>query len=483
MAGGDARHSAARPGRRLRWAGSGLVVLVLASAVAAWSLDLGPRYLGWDHPSPESEPAEVAPPPGLELPTAVTAAQVAAGAPDGSLDRQAVRRAVTRLMRDDDLGRRIAVSVSRPGEDAPVFEAGPATVTPASTMKLLTTSAALSALGPDYTFSTRVVAGASPRDVVLVGGGDPLLASRPDPEAYPARADVATLAAAAARSLEESGRRRVRVGYDASLFSGPPVNPSWPASYVPDDVVSPISALWVDEGRERADDFPRVDDPALAAAQAFASGLERRGITVQGALRPTTAPDGATQLAAVESAPLAQLAGWVLEVSDNEAAEVLLRHVALAEGRVGSFSGGTTSVRDVLAELGVDLGGARILDGSGLSRRNRLAPDTLLSVLDVVASEEHPELRGIVTGLPVAGFTGSLALRFDSGHAAGLGTVRAKTGTLTGVHGLAGLVTDREGTVLSFAAVADRVALEDTLDARSQLDRIAAALAACRCTA
>lgn len=136
----------------------------------------------------------------------------------------------------------------------------------------------------------------------------------------------------------------------------------------------------------------------------------------------------------------------------------------------------------MLAELGVDLGGARILDGSGLSRRNRLSPDTLLSVLDVAASEDHPELRGVVTGLPVAGFTGSLALRFDSGPVAGLGTVRAKTGTLTGVHGLAGLVTDREGTVLSFAAVADRVALEDTLDARAQLDRIAAALAACRCT-
>lgn len=477
----------------MRWAGSGLVVLVLALAVAAWSFDFGPRILGWDDPSPVSEPAEVAPPPGLDLPAAVAAAEVAVGASGsadgsgstgaaGSVDPQAVRRAVTRLMRDDDLGPRVAVAVSRPGDEGPVFKAGPTTVTPASTMKLLTTTAALAALGPDHTFSTRAVSGVSPRDVVLVGGGDPLLARRPDPEKYPARADVTTLAAATARSLEESGTRRVRVRYDATLFSGPSLNPSWPASYLPDDVVTPISSLWVDQGRERADDFPRVDDPPLAAAQAFSRALERSGIKVQGTPRPAAAPEGATELASVESAPLAQLAGWVLEVSDNEAAEVLLRHVALTEGRAGSFTGGTTAVRDVLTELGVDLRGARILDGSGLSRRNRLSPDTLLSVLDAATSADRPDLRGVVTGLPVAGFTGSLALRFGSGPAAGLGTVRAKTGTLTGVHGLAGLVTDRDGTVLSFAAVADRVALEDTLDARDQLDRIAAALATCRCT-
>ncbi len=86
-----------------------------------------------------------------------------------------------------------------------------------------------------------------------------------------------------------------------------------------------------------------------------------------------------------------------------------------------------------------------------------------------------------MTGLPVAGFTGSLAYRFDKGPDAGRGRVRAKTGTLSGVHGLAGVTTDLDGNVLMFVLLADRVRLEDTLDARSTLDQMAAALGACHC--
>jgi serine-type D-Ala-D-Ala carboxypeptidase/endopeptidase (penicillin-binding protein 4) len=88
-----------------------------------------------------------------------------------------------------------------------------------------------------------------------------------------------------------------------------------------------------------------------------------------------------------------------------------------------------------------------------------------------------------VTDLPVAGFTGSLAHRFDTGKEAGLGTVRAKTGTLTGVQGLAGTLTTPDGTVMAFVAVADRVKAKNALSARAALDRIAAALAACTCGA
>ncbi len=61
--------------------------------------------------------------------------------------------------------------------------------------------------------------------------------------------------------------------------------------------------------------------------------------------------------------------------------------------------------------------------------------------------------------------------------------MRAKTGTLTGVHGLAGVVTDEAGTVMAFVAIADRVKPINTLDARQQLDEVAAALAGCACAA
>jgi D-alanyl-D-alanine carboxypeptidase/D-alanyl-D-alanine-endopeptidase (penicillin-binding protein 4) len=483
VVGGDAHHSAVPPGRRLRRRTTGLVVAVLALALAAYSFDLGPRVLGWDHPSPLTEPAKVAPPPGLSLPSPVAAPAVASGPARSSADPAAVRRTIAPLLGDGDLGPRVAVAVSSLADGTEVFSAGPASVIPASTMKVLTVTAALAVLGPDHRFRTTVVAGRSSREVVLVGGGDPLLARAPDGDTYPSRADVVTLAKATARSLKNLGRIRVRVGYDTSLFSGLAVSPAWRASYVPDHVVSPISPLWVDEGRERKGQVYRAVDPALGAAQEFARALERQGIGVRGRPRPVVAPAEAVEYAAVRSAPLSQIAQWTLEASDNEAAEVLLRHVALATGRPGSFAGGTAAVREVLAGLGVDLSGSRLHDGSGLSRRNRLTTSAILSTLEVAASDKHPELRTAVTGLPVAGFTGSLTYRFGDGAPAGLGRVRAKTGTLTGVHALAGVVTDRDGTVFSFAAIADRVAVADTLDARQRLDQVAAALAACRCAA
>jgi D-alanyl-D-alanine carboxypeptidase/D-alanyl-D-alanine-endopeptidase (penicillin-binding protein 4) len=176
-----------------------------------------------------------------------------------------------------------------------------------------------------------------------------------------------------------------------------------------------------------------------------------------------------------------QIVERVLATSDNEGADVLAHQVGLEEGFAGTFTGGARGMRTVLTRLGVDLAGAVIHDGSGLSRLDRLRPATLLDVLAHAADGERPELRAAITGLPVAGFTGSLAFRFDKGAPAGRGRVRAKTGTLSGVHGLAGVTTDRQGNLMSFVLVADRVRLEDTLDARATLDQMAAALGACRC--
>jgi len=497
MARGDVRHSGRRvdrsarrsartgSGRLLRRATAALVVLVLVLAGVSYTFDLGTRWLGWDYPSPVTEPAAVAPPPGLTLPAPTVAEPVAVpGDASTAADPAKVRRALAGLLRDKKLGPRVAVAVDQLSDGSPVFRSGPSVVTPASTMKLLTSTAALASLGQGHTFSTTVVAGATPRQVVLVGGGDPLLARTPSgDDTYPARADLLTLAKKTARSLDGLGRTRVSLGYDASLFTGPAVSPQWPASYLPDDVVSPISALWVDEGRERPGMVDRSADPALGAAQVFAQALAKQGIAVVGRPRPTAAGAEPDVLAEVESAPLEQVVQWVLEMSDNEGAEVLFRHVALATDRPGSFVGGSAAVRDVLADLGIDTTGQRILDGSGLSRDDRVAAETLLAVVGAAADEDHPELRPVAVDLPVAGFTGSLTYRFATGDDAGLGRVRAKTGTLTGVHGLAGTTTDLDGTLLSFAVVADRVKVENTLDARATIDEIAAALAGCSCGA
>lgn len=474
---------------------STLVLLVflalVAGGIAASRYDLLDRLQGDADPptsAPTGDPAAVAPPPGVELP-AVLAPPAVAAVSEASrhVDVAAVRRALQPYLRDPRLGRHVLAEV------APLA-GGPASLTrgdrpdetavPASTTKLVTSTAALLALGPDHVFTTEVRREGN--RVTLVGGGDPYLERAPrdegEPWPYPARADLRTLAESTAAALSRAGvagGRGVRLAFDDSLFAGPQVNPTWKPGYVTSGEVSPTSALWVDEGRLPVG-LGREPDPAAAAAAVFAEALGAAGVTVRGAPVRRTAPRTGP-IASVRSAPLAQVVQRLLDVSDNDAAEVLLRHVGLAASGSGSIDAGVDGVRRALRQAGVLMGASVFHDGSGLSRQDRADPSLLVSVLRLAAAEDRPDLRAVVTGLPVAGFTGSLTDRMDQGPPAGRGRVRAKTGTLSGVSALAGLATDLDGNVLVFVLMADRVREADSLVARVVLDDAAVALGACAC--
>jgi D-alanyl-D-alanine carboxypeptidase/D-alanyl-D-alanine-endopeptidase (penicillin-binding protein 4) len=478
MAVREERHAHGRLRTILSWFPDAVVVLLVAAAAANLAFGLGDR-LGLDRPDAHRQPAEVLPPAGLDLVAGSAAPPVAGSAPGGQLSESSVRAALAAYVGNTSLGRHVDVAVGDLASDTTVFSSGAGAVTPASTTKLLTGTAALEALGPMARFRTTVRQDGG--QIVLVGGGDPFLASSRAAAKglYPARATLDDLAASTATALSAQGTTKVRLSYDASLFTGPAVNPAWPASYVPEDVVPPITALWADEGK--GPDGRYVADPSAAAATTFATALAAHGIAVRGVPRAAVAPEGSAEIAAVESAPLGEIVERTLAVSDNNAAEVLGHHVGRVVGKDASFAGGATAVLDVLRKLGVDITGASLYDGSGLSRRDRLSPDTLLGVLRAAGSAEHPELRSVLTGLPVAGFTGSLQWRFDDAPAAARGRVRAKTGTLTGVSGLAGVVTDLDGNRMVFVAIADRISPAQTLAARHALDLIAGALAACHC--
>lgn len=486
MSGGEQDHatgSAGTPARRRRlwrilgWLPDLLVVVLVGSAVANLAFDLDSRWFGLHH---AATPALIPPPAGLDLAAGTPAPPVAGSSPGGPVDPAAVRAALAPYVGDPALGRHVDVAVSMLGSAQVVYRHGSGASTPASTTKLLTTTAALSVLGPATRFDT-VVRQSGDR-IVLVGGGDPFLASTRAAAKglYPARATLADLAIRTAAALVAQGRTTVSLAYDDSLFTGPRINPAWPATYVPENVVPPITALWADEGRDAAGHY--VADPSRAAAATFARQLAGHGITVAGPVRAGVGSATEPQIAAVHSAPLDQVVEHTLAVSDNNAAEVIGHHVGLAVRHEASFAGGAAAVMQVLGQLGVNLAGSTVHDGSGLSRENRLTADTLLGVLRVASSPEHPELRAVVTGLPVAGFTGSLQWRFDDAPAAARGRVRAKTGTLTGVNGLAGVVTDVDGNRMAFVAIADKVARPQTLAARHDIDLIAAALAACHCS-
>ncbi len=467
-----------------------VLVALLVAAGAVVGFGVLPDRAG-SNGRPTTGPASRLPPapgPGLSLAAPPAAPAVLASAASGQpISMARLRKQVGPKLALPGLGRHFGFAVAQLGNPAAAWSHGAPGVTPASTLKLLTTTAALSVLGPEHRFTTSVVRGGTLSSIVLVGGGDPLLsesapAGGQATATYPLPASLEELAGATAARLRSLGIPRVRLGYDASLFTGPAVNPHWPSSYLPQNVVSPISALWVDEGRKTPGLSPRSVDPALAAAEAFRVQLSDAGITVTGAVTEQSSRRTArSPVATVRSAPLEQIVQHILEQSDNEAAEVLLRQVAVAAGRPGSSSAGVATVRSELTRLGLDLTGARFYDGSGLSRDDVVPVSLLVDVIGLTADATHPQLRGVLTGLPVAGFSGSLGYRFESGGGGALGYVRAKTGTLTGVHALAGLATTTSGRTLVFAAVADRVAVRQTLLARADLDRIAAALTTCRC--
>lgn len=488
----DAGHSATpdspRLGGRRRGALVGsAVALTLAVAGVGGAVLADPdgplaERLGVARDEADPAPASVPAPAGLGISAPPPAGPVARPLAAVPLDPRAVRRAA-KAVSVPRMGSRVAVAVAGPDGD-PVWQSGPRSVVPASTMKLLTGLATLEAIGPETRFAT--TAYLSGRRLTLVGGGDPLLARTPASKAervaWPERADLTTLARQVAVALEDRGVARIRLLVDSTLFSGPGANPTWEDDYLPDNVVSPISALWVDGGRERPGLPGRSADPARAAAREFASALRDAGVSVLGA--PTKAPAPATgeQVGEVLGPTVAALVEHAVATSDNETTEVLGRHVALATGRAASFAGANAAVGEVLTGLGVDLTGSRLRDSSGLSRANRVSVHTLLDVLSVASDPDRPALSTLVGGLPVAGFDGSLSLRFDEPETqGGLGRVRAKTGTLTGVHGLAGTVVGADGAVMLFVALADRVAVEDTLFARERLDLVAARLAACAC--
>jgi D-alanyl-D-alanine carboxypeptidase/D-alanyl-D-alanine-endopeptidase (penicillin-binding protein 4) len=478
MAAREQRH-ASRWRRWWSWLPEGLVLVVVLGAFANAQWHLGHRWFGLTEANPRSDPAAVAAPLGLDLAAGRTAPPVGVRQPPGRIDPAAVQAALAPLISDPALGKHVSIAVSELATGRVVLRHGAASVTPASTMKLLTTTAALEKLGPMARFTTKVVG--SGNRVTLVGGGDPFLASAPHRgrAPYPARADLLTLARRTAAALQAAGTHRVVLSYDASLFTGPAVNPHWPATYVPENVVPPISALWVDEGRDGGGHY--VNDPASAAGAAFRTALRHAGVRTAGPALARSAPAGAPVLASVQSAPLGEIVQQTLAVSDNNAAEVISRHVGEAVDGDASSTGGAAGVREVLGGLGVPLAGSQIYDGSGLSREDRLTPGALLGVLGAAASPRHPELREALTGLPVAGFSGSLQWRFDKGPAQARGRVRAKTGTLSGVHGLAGVATDVEGGLMAFVLITDRVAPAEELAAQHQVDLMAAALGACRC--
>jgi serine-type D-Ala-D-Ala carboxypeptidase/endopeptidase (penicillin-binding protein 4) len=427
--------------------------------------------------------AKTAPP----TPSALASATAAPASPSVATDGQparapAVAAALAQAVAAPALGGRLLAQVVDGTTGTALYShLAPTPAAPASTGKLLTAAALLAVRAPTDRLTTHVVAGAA-GTVVLVGGGDPTLTGAPagQPGAYAGAARISDLAAQVGRALASAHQTVQRIVVDDSLFAGPTISPDWAAEDVPSDYAGAITAVMADGGRAAPTDGIRSAEPDLAAGTELAAALKVPAAQVARG----KAPAAAKVLATVQSPPLSDLVGQMLQTSDNVIAEVLARQVAVASAKPASFIGAAAAIRAALVKLGVDPG-AGMRDGSGLAADDRVSPAALAGVLRLVVGSEHPVLHDIVTGLPVAAWSGTLANRYLPGSAGarGAGVVRAKTGTLTAVSSLAGIVHDADGRLITFALVADQVPPggEATRAAEAALDRIAAVLAACGC--
>jgi D-alanyl-D-alanine carboxypeptidase/D-alanyl-D-alanine-endopeptidase (penicillin-binding protein 4) len=327
---------------------------------------------------------------------------------------------------------------------------------PASTLKLLTTSAALAQLGPTYRFTTDVRAAAPPADggvgdLYLVGGGDALLSTAEFAAdgGYQGQPRRSTSIEALADKVVAAGVRRVgRLLGDESRYDSERLVPSWNPRYIANFDISPLSALVVNTAFTQTAPPATAVSPPAHAASVLAGLLRARGVTV-GDTGAGRAPASTVRVTSIDSAPLSEVVAEILENSDNMAAELLVKELATKPGVPGTTNAGLAVIDERLRQMaGVTPEEVDAVDGSGLDRSDR----TTCSVLQRVVATGPQQLND---GLPIAGKNGTLWRRFIGTPAAG--RVRAKTGSLEGVVGLSGLATGENGRNVAFSLIANEL--------------------------
>ncbi len=387
----------------------------------------------------------------------------------------------------------VSVHVRDLGSDQIIFDYyGDTPLNPASNLKLVTASAALDLLGPEYTFKTEVRQRGE--DLVVVGAGDPSLTSEA----------LGTIAEAVAERVEIGGLRRIVVddqvfsprrigpGYDDAgpgfsyeATSGalsldfntvevtvfpvkgarrPGVRVSPPSSHV---VVENLATQGGASTRITVETRPRGDatvvsvtgripsrgrsltirrriyDPALFTGGALAVRLaELSGTEVLPVIAGAASEDDEV-VVIHESPPLVDIADDLLAYSNNFMAEQLLRTLGWRmSGAPGDWDNGVEVLRGYWSAVSGEEGATLVaVNGSGLSEVGRVTTSGLVDLI-AMAQRSQEEGAGLVDILPVAGERGTMRARLRlSGK-----RVRAKTGTLDGVSGLSGVITAEDGS-------------------------------------
>ena len=314
--------------------------------------------------------------------------------------------------------------------------------------------------------------------VTLVGGGDVLLAADAgDPSAVVGHAGLGDLARAAAAELTGQGVTSVGVALDDTLFTGPAWNSGWESGN--EAWVGQIQPIMVDVTAYGSTGYPA--DPAMEAARAFSQALSAAGITVTGEVTRAAAPAGATKLASVQSAPLADVLSVSIKASDNTMTEVEGRILAAATGHEASFTGAAQAVREQLQSDGFDVAGLTLLDACGLAKGDKVPAHLLAQIIARAAGADGGTVgRDLLTALPVGALDGTLSDRYVGTSAAGV--VRAKTGSLDQTVSLTGTVVTADGRLLAYSVIIDGFPEGGMWSARTAMDNdLIIPLSGCGC--
>ena len=391
---------------------------------------------------------------------------------------------------------------------------------PASNRKLFTAAAVSDCIGFDHRFATELWLDG--RDVILRGGGDPSLGGR---YAFDRDAVFKPLVDALTRALRTHGVREVGdVVADASLFDRSILPPGWEWDDLPYYYAAPVDALGYNEnvigvtvdnctrpvvmtdpmfipatasvtcaeGKEpdvRTDKNNAVtiegempshfqtlaaaSNPALYAGQAFADALRRARIRVRGTVRLNTAPRTVTsigheRIAAIESPPVFELLAIVLKPSQNLYAETLYKDLSAGAEPASYAASADVERRFLTGEVGIDGAEFRFQDGSGLTTHDLVAGEAVVKLLRWI---DEPSRRGAWWQiLATPGEEGTLRRRLLP-----LATrLRGKTGSISGVNSLSGIVRGLGGGTRYFSIILNHHTGGEAL---KTIDEMAAAIA------
>ncbi|MCB9010463.1 MAG: D-alanyl-D-alanine carboxypeptidase/D-alanyl-D-alanine-endopeptidase [Actinobacteria bacterium] len=350
---------------------------------------------------------------------------------------------------------------------------------PASVMKVVTSTGALLGLGPGFRFTTTVsttrrattAGGVLRGPLFLTGAGDPLLSTPAYSRAYLSRlgGNFTRLPAAVRRA----GVRRITgpIVVDATIHDRQRVGRGWRSYYTA--YSPPLSGLTLNQSHLGDRQGAYAANPERTAGLRLAGELHGLGVTQRSGVRTGRTPTTAVVLGQVTSPRLSGILRVMNTNSDNFIAEMIRKNVGAYAGAGGTSLAGNRATSSLLARHGLISRADRLVDGSGLSRNNRLTANTLVGIFSA-ANAEPRWGRALINSLATGG-SGTLIRRFT---AAGIrDRVHAKTGYIDGVSGLAGVVDSPRGVRYAFAFLMNDW---DIGGAKATQDRIVTLLASGR---